>query len=227
MTTALAISLLFGLTVLMAGGLFLQRPDLAWRYARWSNRTRGLTSNERTPEWERANRFNGFFCLISGLVILTGTLIAWVQSASPTLPLAAFDEFAVTCRPDGVELVYRGSRAKRVELEGLQAAPKGLQISHPEWDGRPVVAAPETQGVVPMKAAAKTSLRLAPGETQRIPLNFPAGAQCKGSFTTLVGPADPTRGCEAFEFRQRVVDDETGDVEFDVWRRCVFAPAGR
>ncbi len=223
MSTALAISLLFGLTVLMAGGLFLQRPDLAWRYARWSNRTRGLTSNERTPEWERANRFNGFFCLISGLVILTGTLIAWVQSAGPTLPFAAFDEVTVSCRPDGVELVHRGSRAKQIELEGIQAAPKGLQTNHLDWEGRPVIEAPDKQGVVPMQAATETSLKLAPGETQRLPLSFPPGAECKGSFPGLIRPNDPTRGCEAFEFRQKIVDSETGEVELDVWRRCVFA----
>jgi hypothetical protein len=155
--------------------------------------------------------------------MLTGLLIVWVIMYRPTPPFAAFDEFAVTCRPDGVEFVHRGSRVKQIELEGIQAAPKGLQINHLDWEGRPVIVAPDTQGVVPMQAATRTSLKLAPGETQRLPLSFPPGAECKGSFPGLMSPNDPTRGCEAFEFRQKIVDSETGEVELDVWRRCVFA----
>jgi hypothetical protein len=52
------------------GGLMLFSKDTMWDLTEWNNRRKGITNNERTPEWEASMTLGGIAAVALGIFVL-------------------------------------------------------------------------------------------------------------------------------------------------------------
>lgn len=77
---------LIPLFLLVIGVLYLATDsDLLWSYHRFQLRAKGITSVERTPEWDFARKITGYGCIVCALIILL-ILAAAPSQTSATRP---------------------------------------------------------------------------------------------------------------------------------------------
>jgi TRAP-type mannitol/chloroaromatic compound transport system permease small subunit len=48
--------------------------DTSWALQEWSNRTRGITNSERTPEWENSQRLAGALLMVMFIFLACAAL---------------------------------------------------------------------------------------------------------------------------------------------------------
>lgn len=50
--------------------------DISWQWDSWRMRSRGVTSVERTPQWEKSTTLAGVGCIVFGILIIIFSLVA-------------------------------------------------------------------------------------------------------------------------------------------------------